>query len=150
MTRVKSPAAVESAGGARHANRARTRGNAGFVLLVDDEPLLLKSISRYLGGVCGHEILCASGGGEALAQLEDGEAVDVVFCDLKLSDIDGVQVHRAISEHHPDLCRRFVFLTGGVTDEATEDYVQNSGALILSKPIRQATFDKVLADLGGA
>jgi CheY-like chemotaxis protein len=126
------------------------RGFEMRILLVDDEPLLLKSISRYLGGVCGHEILCASGGGEALAQLEAGEAIDVVFCDLKMSDIDGVQVHRAISEHHPELCRRFVFLTGGVTDEATEDYLQNSGALILSKPIRQATFDKVLADLGGA
>lgn len=126
------------------------RGFEMRILLIDDEPLLLKSISRYLGGVCGHEILCASGGGEALAQLEAGETVDVVFCDLKMFDIDGVQVHRAISEHHPDLCRRFVFLTGGVTDEATEDYVQNSGALILTKPILQATFDKVLADLGGA
>ncbi len=120
------------------------------ILLVDDEPLLLKSISRYLGGVCGHEIFCASGGGEALAQLEAGVAVDVVFCDLKMPDIDGVQVHRAINEHYPELCRRFVFLTGGVTDEATEDYVKNSGAPIISKPFRHVTFDKILADLSGA
>jgi CheY-like chemotaxis protein len=109
----------------------------------------LPDFRRPMLCVSGHEILCASGGGDALAQLEAGEAVDVVFCDLKMPEIDGVQVHRAISEHHPDLCRRFVFLTGGVTDEATRNYVQSSGALILSKPIRQVTFDKVLADLGG-
>jgi CheY-like chemotaxis protein len=119
------------------------------ILLVDDEPLLLKSFARYLGGVCGHDILCARDGGEALAQLAAGEAVDLIFCDLKMPDIDGVGVHRAICEHHSALRGRFVFLTGGLTDEATENYVQNSGALILCKPVHQAAFDKILADVSG-
>jgi CheY-like chemotaxis protein len=117
------------------------------ILLVDDEPLLLKSFARYLGGVCGHDVFCAGGGGEALGQLEAGEVVDVIFCDLTMPDIDGVEVHRAICEHHPQLRGRFVFLTGGATDEATGSYVQNSGALVLSKPVRQSSFDKILADI---
>jgi CheY-like chemotaxis protein len=119
------------------------------ILLVDDEPLLLKSFARYLGGVCGHDVLCAGGGCEALAQLEAGEAVDLIFCDLTMPDIDGVEVHRAICEYHPQLRDRFVFLTGGVTDEATNTYVWNSGALVLSKPVRQSSFDKILADVSG-
>jgi len=125
-----------------------TTGFAMRILLVDDEPLLLKSFTRYLGGVCGHEIFCARSGGEALAQLEAEEAIDLIFCDLKMPDIDGVEVHREISENHPEWRGRFVFLTGGVTDEATENYVQNSRALILSKPVRHAAFDKILADVG--
>jgi len=119
------------------------------ILLVDDEPLLLKSFTRYLGGVCGHEVLCAQGGGDALAQLEAGEVVDLIFCDLTMPDIDGVDVHRIICEQHPALRRRFVFLTGGATSEATEAYVRNSGAVVLRKPVRHAVFDKVLADLSG-
>ncbi len=119
------------------------------ILLVDDEPLLLKSFARYLGGVCGHEVLCAGGGGEALAQLEAGRAVDLIFCDLTMPDINGVEVHRAICEHHPELRGRFVFLTGGVTDDATENYIQKSGALVLPKPVRQEVFDKILADVSG-
>jgi len=119
------------------------------ILLVDDEPLLLKSFARYLAGACGHDVVCACGGGEALAQLEAGDAVDLIFCDLTMPDIDGVEVHRAICENHPQLRGRFVFLTGGVTDAATGSYVQNSGALVLSKPVRQTAFDKILADLGG-
>jgi CheY-like chemotaxis protein len=120
------------------------------ILLVDDEPLLLKSFTRYLGGVCGHDVVCASGGAEALARLEDAEAVDVIFCDLKMPDIGGVEVHRAIGATHPEWRGRFVFLTGGATDEATENYIENSGALVLSKPVRQTAFDKILAEVGGA
>jgi CheY-like chemotaxis protein len=120
------------------------------ILLVDDEPLILKSFARYLGGVCGHDILFAHSGGEALAQLEAGEAADLIFCDLKMPDIDGIQVHREICDSHPELRGRFVFLTGGVTDEATENYVQDSGAIVLCKPVRQAEFDKILAEFGSA
>jgi CheY-like chemotaxis protein len=126
-----------------------TAGFAMRILLVDDEPLLLKSFTRYLGGACGHDVVCAHGGGEALAQLEAGEFVDLIFCDLTMPDIDGVEVHRAIHDDHPEWRGRFVFLTGGVTDEVTENYVQNSGALVLSKPIRQIAFDKILADVSG-
>ena len=126
-----------------------TAGLAMRILLVDDEPLVLKSFARYLGGVCGHDILCASGGGEALTQLEAGEVVDLIFCDLRMPGIDGVAVHREICDNHPALRGHFVFLSGGVTDEATEHYIEGSGALVLSKPIRQAAFDKVLADASG-
>ena len=129
--------------------RVTTVGFAMRILLIDDEPLLLKSFARYLGGVCGHDILCACGGGDALAQLEAEEAIDLIFCDLRMPDIDGVQVHREIRDNHPEWRGRFVFLTGGMTDEATENYVQNSGALVLSKPIRQVAFDKILADVSG-
>jgi CheY-like chemotaxis protein len=124
-----------------------TVGLAMRILLIDDELLLLKSFARYLGGVCGHEVVCAHGGGEALAQLETGEAADLIFCDLTMPDIGGVEVHRSIRDDHPEWRGRFVFLTGGVTDEATDHYVRNSGALVLSKPIRQIAFDKVLADV---
>ncbi len=126
-----------------------TADSAMRILLVDDEPLLLKSFTRYLGSVCGHDVVCANGGGEALAHFETGEVVDLILCDLTMPDIDGAELHRAICEDYPEWHGRFVFLTGGVTDEATDSYVQNSGALVLSKPIRQVTFDKVLADVSG-
>jgi CheY-like chemotaxis protein len=119
------------------------------ILLVDDEPMLLKSFARYLGGARGHDVVCAGSGSEALAQLEAGDAADLIFCDLTMPGIDGVEVHRAICENRPQWRGRFVFLTGGVIDEATRSYVQNSGALVLSKPVRQAAFDKILADASG-
>jgi len=119
------------------------------ILLIDDEPLLLKSLTRYLGGVCGHDVVCAGSGRQALAEFEAGDEVDVIFCDLTMPDIDGVAVHRAIREYHSDWRGRFVFLTGGVIDSAIGSYIRSSGALVLSKPVRQSEFEKVLADVSG-
>jgi CheY-like chemotaxis protein len=118
------------------------------ILLIDDEPLLLKSFTRYLGGACGHDVVCARGGAAGLAELETGETVDLIFCDLTMPDIGGVKVHGTICDHYPELRDRFVFLTGGAIDESTENYMQQSGARILAKPVRQAEFDKILAEVG--
>lgn len=118
------------------------------ILLVDDEPLLLKSYARYLERGWEHEVTSALGGAEALALLEDKEPFDLVFCDLSMSDVGGVEVHRTICEHHPELMDRFVFLTGGMLDEVTEDYVRGAGVPILSKPVRRNAFDKAIAAIG--
>ena len=78
------------------------------ILLVDDEPLLLKSYARYLHVFMGHTVVTAAGGAEALDQLEEGEPFDAILCDLYMAGISGVDVHRAICEHHPALENRFV------------------------------------------
>jgi CheY-like chemotaxis protein len=118
------------------------------ILLIDDEPLLLKSYARYLERDCDREVVSALGGAEALAQLEGDESFDLVFCDLSMSGVDGVEVHRAVCEYHPELMGRFVFLTGGVIDEATEAYVQRTGVQVLTKPVRRDAFEKTIASAG--
>jgi CheY-like chemotaxis protein len=120
------------------------------ILLIDDEPLLLKSYGRYLERDFDHEVVRALGGAEALARLEGDDPFDLVFCDLSMPDVDGVEVHRAVCEYHPEMMARFVFLTGGVIDEATESYVEQSGVQVLSKPVRRAEFEKTIAAVGGS
>ncbi len=120
------------------------------ILLVDDEPLLLKSYARCLERGRDHEVVSASGGAEALARLRDDEPFDLVFCDLSMPDVDGVEVHRAICEYHPQLAGRFVFLTGGAIDEDTEVYVRRAGVPILNKPVPNAAFDDAIAAAGGS
>ena len=68
------------------------------ILLVDDEPLLLKSYARYLECGSENEVISALGGAEALALLEDDAPFDLVFCDLSMFDVGGVEVHRTICE----------------------------------------------------
>lgn len=115
------------------------------ILLIDDEPLLLKSYSRFLRRLGGHDVVTASCGTEALERLETEDPFDLVFCDLSMPNVSGVEVHRAIRQFHPELVGRFVFLTGGVKDEASETYVQDSGVPILGKPVPLAEFEKILA-----
>ena len=109
---------------------------------------MLKSYARYLECGSEHQVISALGGAEALALLEDDAPFDLVFCDLSMSAVGGVEVHRTICEYYPELMGRFVFLTGGILDEVTEDYVRGAGVPILSKPVRRNAFDKAIAAIG--
>ena len=115
------------------------------ILLVDDEPLLLKAYGRFLRRKQECVVVTAEGGAQALQQLENDEPFDLVFCDLAMPDLTGIEVHRATCEFHPELRGRFVFLTGGAQDAESEAYVRECGARVLVKPVPLAEFEKILA-----
>ena len=66
------------------------------ILLVDDEPLILKGL-RYTLEQEGYEILTAADGEEALQVFFD-EPVDLVLLDVMLPKMDGIQVCQRIRE----------------------------------------------------
>ncbi len=87
------------------------------ILLVDDDPAILRTFARQLNG---HEVLTASGVGEARAALE-GFHPDVVLTDYSMPDGTGLDVLREAQRQCPE-ARRYV-ASGNVTngpDEAHE------------------------------
>ena len=66
------------------------------ILLVDDEPLILKGL-RYTLEQEGYEILTAADGEEAL-QVFFEQQVDLVLLDVMLPKMDGIQVCQRIRE----------------------------------------------------
>ena len=66
------------------------------ILLVDDEPLILKGLKFSLEQE-GYEILTAADGEEALNVFEDN-SVDLVLLDVMLPKLDGIQVCQRIRE----------------------------------------------------
>jgi len=70
------------------------------LLVVDDEPHLRASLGSWFRDE-GYEVAVAADGAEALAQLEQAGA-DIVLLDLRLPDIDGLQLQHQIAERSPD------------------------------------------------
>ncbi len=66
------------------------------ILLVDDEPILIKGL-KYTLEKDGYETLVAYDGEEALAQFRDNE-VDLILLDVMLPKIDGIAVCQRIRE----------------------------------------------------
>ena len=78
------------------------------ILVVDDEEIVLASCRRTLGN--GERVVhTASSGTEALARLEEGQ-YDVVLLDIKMPDLDGLEVLQRLKESHPDV--EVVMVTG--------------------------------------
>lgn len=82
------------------------------VLVVDDEPLVGKSLRRALRD---HEVVVVTDGEEAVRRLigDDQSRFDVVLCDLMMPDVTGMDVYERVKRARPDLAETFVFMTGG-------------------------------------
>jgi len=88
---------------------ARAPPPRGRVLLVDDDPLVLRVLRAQLEET-GHAVTAVGSGAAALAALEDGEAVDLLVSDLSMPDMDGRELIRAAQAHRPGLPA--ILLTG--------------------------------------
>jgi two-component system KDP operon response regulator KdpE len=66
------------------------------ILVVDDDPALLKALRLGLAGA-GHEVVPAASGEQGLIQAATA-APDLVIVDLGLPDLDGVEVCRRLRE----------------------------------------------------
>jgi PAS domain S-box-containing protein len=115
------------------------------VLLVDDEPLVRRAMSRMLSS---HELSVADGFRAAVEHLfVRRESFDVVVCDLMMPDGTGMDLHERIAAERPDLSDRFVFVTGGAFTERAENFLQATASPTLHKPVRSQTLHHTLRQL---
>lgn len=69
------------------------------VLVVDDDPVVGESFNRVLSGK-GYAVITASNGEEALAKLK-AEQYDLVFTDLRMPGMDGLEVAERVKAKQP-------------------------------------------------
>ncbi len=112
------------------------------VLLVDDEPLVLRAYHRQLRS--SFDVTATTSGGEAI-ELIRRNAYDVVVCDLMMPDVDGPAVYEAAIAHQPELAKRFVFVSGGAFTERTRRFAAELGDALLDKPIDLAVLAERIA-----
>ncbi len=116
------------------ASLPRPRGReARRVLVIDDEPLLLRSYQRVLNRVA--TVVTAAGGEEAIALLREDSDFDLILCDLMMPGKDGADVLDWLEAHHPDSIDRLVFSTGA-SFTPRGNRVESSGRFrVLRKPV---------------
>jgi DNA-binding NtrC family response regulator len=78
-----------------------TKATLPRILVVDDEPSVGMIFHRILGDA-GYEVVSASNGAECLRVLKKTE-VQLVFLDLQMPGMDGVQTLKRIRESHTTL-----------------------------------------------
>jgi len=101
------------------------------VLVVDDDPVVAKSIDRVLTGK-GYAVITARGGAEALEKLAQ-EKYDAVYTDIRMPGMDGFEVARRIKANQPWL--PVVIITGYGSAEGKARAKEIGVAGFLNKPL---------------
>jgi DNA-binding NtrC family response regulator len=100
------------------------------VLVIDDEAIIRTSCERTLIPA-GYEVELAEGGKEGLEMLEK-EEFGLVLLDLKMPDMDGVEVLNNIKSKWPDI--KVVMITGYSTVETAVQALRLGAFNYLEKP----------------
>ena len=101
------------------------------VLVVDDDQSSRDLLSRILSGA-GHRVTAVADGREAIAALDAGEPPDVVISDIRMSEVDGLQVTDAYRARAPDTPVILVTAFGNI--DGAVDAIRRGAADYISKP----------------
>lgn len=133
--RVAFPVPVTQLAGSTPTQKATPLLPRLRILLVDDDPLLLKSLQEILEGD-GHAVLAATGGQEGIdsfrAHLDAGNPFAVVITDLGMPYVDGRQVAGAIKV--ASAATPVILLTGWGRRLAAEGNAPPHVDCVLAKP----------------
>jgi len=106
------------------------------VLVVDDD-VVARMMLMHLVDSCGsHAIVEADDGADAWRQLEAGLRPDIVFCDLRMPHLSGLELLQRV-RHDPLLAALPFVLVSAASDSATMDEAAQAGASgYIVKPFR--------------
>jgi CheY-like chemotaxis protein len=88
---------------------AKLPGERPLVLIVDDEPELVRVTARFLAGANIDSIGC-NDGAQALAPL-DSHQVDAIISDVSMPKMTGIELVKAVRKRHLGL--PVIMVTGG-------------------------------------
>ncbi len=100
------------------------------ILIVDDEIVICRSCEKVFRR-SGHSTAMAISGREALSMMES-ETFDVVFTDLKMMDMGGLQVLQTVKEKYPTTV--VVIITGYATVASAVETMRSGAFDFLPKP----------------
>jgi signal transduction histidine kinase/CheY-like chemotaxis protein len=103
------------------------------VLLIDDEPLLLRALSQNLRNA-GHEVMSVDDAKNGLELMLSNRAFDLVFCDLMMRGMTGMDLLKALLERAPHRVNRVVFMSGGAYTPEAQAFLDRYSAQCIDKP----------------
>jgi DNA-binding NtrC family response regulator len=115
----------------------------GKILVIDDESIVRTSCSRSLTPE-GYEVKLSQNGADAMKMLEE-ESFDLVLTDLKMPDIDGIEVLKMIKHRWPQT--EVIVVTGYQTVDTAVKSIKLGAFDYLEKPF---TPDSLIAAVNNA
>jgi len=110
------------------------------ILVVDDERAIRDLLAEALREA-GHEVLTAAGGKEAF-EIVSGENVQIAICDIRMPEMDGLELLRRIRDVSPDTV--VILITAYASVETAVNALRSGAFDYILKPL---IFEDILAKI---
>jgi CheY-like chemotaxis protein len=105
----------------------------GRILVIDDEAVITTTVRRCLRA--DHDVSSTQDPAIALEMFRRDEEFDVIFCDLMMPNITGMDLYDEIVQIAPDQASRIIFITGGAFTPAARAFLDRTKNSVIEKPI---------------
>jgi two-component system NtrC family sensor kinase len=113
------------------------------VLIVDDEPEVAQTLADILGS--GHyRIDVVESGQAALERLQNSDYA-VILSDIRMPNMDGMELYRRPKALKPALAERVILVTGDSLSPAVQAFLDESGRPRIEKPFSPADIRRLVA-----
>ena len=120
------------------------RGRGEKILLVEDEAAIRSIAGKVLAGA-GYAVLEAADAEEALEIFaREQDDIQLVFSDIVLPGMNGVDLIERLLEQKPDLC---TILASGYSDGIDWQAIEKKGQCFLDKPYSMPNVLKTISEL---
>jgi PAS domain S-box-containing protein len=107
---------------------------SGRVLIVDDEPMIADVLGEQLMRA-GYHVTIEYDAERTLEVLAQGDqAVDLVFCDLMMKHVTGMDLWEALTRRQPAALAKVVFMTGGAFTPRARAFIEDHPDQVVEKP----------------
>jgi CheY-like chemotaxis protein len=118
---------------AKSLKRVEVENPKARILAVDDEEIILDSFRKILV-IAGYSIDTVEKGGEAIGLIQKHD-YDFVFTDLKMPEMDGVEVTKAVKHLRPDI--DVIVITGYASIETAVETMKYGAMDYVQKPFTE-------------
>lgn len=103
------------------------------ILAVENNELVLSFLEAGLV-TAGYDVDTARNGREALEKIAD-DTYDLIISDIRMPELDGPGLCRALAPRRADVLAHFVFLTTAESLEENRAFLAQSRVPVLTKPV---------------
>jgi CheY-like chemotaxis protein len=117
------------------------------ILVIDDERAVRELISDALK-IEGHDVHTAENGKEGL-DLIGQYRFDLVFCDLRMPEMDGQALYETVQRDHPQILKRIVFVTAQANSTDYGPFLRSTGIPVIEKPFTLSQLRQAVSKMVG-
>jgi signal transduction histidine kinase/ActR/RegA family two-component response regulator len=128
---VSAPVPPAAAAGAGTAPVQKATGK--HVILIEDDRLVARAFSLQLGQA-GYRVSTFGDGQSGMRALLETNDFDLVFCDLMMTGMTGMDLAEQLAKQAPEKAERLVLMTGGAFSSRARDFVALHRDRTVDKP----------------